>query len=119
MNFLTSEEDFKLEKLQILYFYASWIPFNKKMILMLNKIEEQNKDIEFLAIDIDTFKNFIVRFGLESLPTIILYKNGEEKKRIIGLVLTSAFRNAVNQTYKDGEKNEKRNEDSASNKENS
>lgn len=102
MFYLTKEQDFKLEKLQILYFYASWIPFHKRISLMLEKIEEKNPEIEFLAIDIDTFKTFIKRFKLESLPTIIMFKNGKESKRVIGLILTSAFRSIVNKIY--GEK---------------
>lgn len=95
MNFLTKESDFQLkEGMQSLYFYAPWMPFHKKMVVMLAKMEEKHKNIEFLAIDVDSFKTFIKRFDLISIPTILLMDNGKEKKRITGLVLTSALRSA-------------------------
>ncbi len=95
MRFLTREDDFRLSsKTQSLYFYAPWIPFHKKMLVMIGKMEEKHKDIEFIAIDTDSFKGLCKRFTVESIPTVLLMKNGIELKRITGLVLTSAFRSA-------------------------
>lgn len=95
MIFLTKESDFQLKEVkQSLYFYAPWMPFHKKMMVMLGKMEEKYKNIEFLAIDTDAFKTFCKRFDITSIPTILLMDNGKEKKRITGLVLTSALKSA-------------------------
>lgn len=95
MQFLTQEEDFKLsDKIQSLYFYASWMPYHKKMLVMIGKMEEKYKDIEFLAIDTDSFKGLCKRFSIDSIPTVLIMKSGSEAKRISGMVLTSAFRSA-------------------------
>jgi len=95
MFFLTKEEDFRINnQIQSLYFYASWMPYHKKMMIMLDKMEEKNKNIEFIAIDTDHFKVLCKRFNIDSIPTVLLLKNGKELKRITGLVLTSAFRSA-------------------------
>lgn len=96
MLFVTSEPEIKLEEsFQGLYFYASWMPYHKKMLLMIDKIEDKFKNIKFMAIDIDHFKNQCVRFNIDSIPTVIILDNGKEVKRINGMVLTSAFKSAV------------------------
>lgn len=95
MKFLTQEEDFKIvPKIQSLYFYASWIPFHKRMLVMIGKMEDKYKNIEFTAIDTDHFKGLCKRFNIESIPTVLILKDGQELKRITGLVMTSAFRSA-------------------------
>ena len=93
MLFATSESEILLDtSLQGIYFYASWVPYHKKMHLMINKMEDKFKNIKFIAVDVDYFINQRIRFKVNSIPTIILLKNGEEIKRINGLILTSAFR---------------------------
>lgn len=96
MLFVTSESEIKLEdSFQGLYFYASWMPYHKKMLVMIDKMEDKFKNIKFMAIDIDSFKNQVIRFNIDSIPTVIILDNGKEVKRINGLVLTSAFKRAV------------------------
>ena len=93
MFFITSETDLVLQdKIQSLYFYASWMPYHKKMLVMLGKMEEKYPNIDFIGIDIDFFKTFIKRFKIDSIPTVLLLNNGKEMKRLNGLVLTSAIK---------------------------
>jgi thiol-disulfide isomerase/thioredoxin len=92
MDFITQENEIQMDlPLQALYFYALWIPFNKKFITMIDKMEKKY-DIPFCAIDVDQFSNQCKRFDVASIPTVVIFKNGEEIKRITGLVLTSAFK---------------------------
>ena len=94
MIFITREEDLQIDlPLQSLYFYASWMPYHKKFLTMIAKIEEKYK-IPFCAIDVDQFSNQCKRFSIDSVPSILILKEGKEIKRISGLVLTSAFKSA-------------------------
>lgn len=96
MKFISNEQDIKIENnLQAIYFYASWVPFNKKMVSMIQKIEDKYK-IPFLAVDVDFFKNQCKRFDVTSVPTIVVLKNGKEIKKINGLILMSAFKAVFN-----------------------
>jgi thiol-disulfide isomerase/thioredoxin len=93
MFFLLEENDFKIQNgRQALYFYSTWMPFHKKMNSMISKIEQKYKDISFCAIDVDLFKSLTKRFSVTSIPTVIILVNGIEKKRITGIVMTSAFK---------------------------
>lgn len=95
MIFVTQEEEIQLSAgIQAIYFYASWLPFHKKSLVMIDKIEKKHTNVSFLAIDTDHFKNQCKRFSIDSIPTVIIFKNGKEIKRLNGLVLTSAFKAA-------------------------
>jgi thiol-disulfide isomerase/thioredoxin len=91
MIFITQEDEIRLGKTQCIYFYASWMPFHQKMSLMLSLIEAKRKDIDFFAIDVDEFKNQCKRFNIETIPTIIVLKEGKEVKRLAGVVNTKVF----------------------------
>src|ERR1041385_2311779 len=95
MIYALEEPDIQLSAhIQGLYFFATWMPFHKKMEIMISKIEEKYPQVTFLGIDIDSFKNTCKRFNIDSIPSVLIMVNGEEKKRITGLVMTSAFRSA-------------------------
>lgn len=94
MIFITQEEELSLDKAQALYFYATWMPFHKKMMHMIEKIEEKRGDISFFGIDVDYFKGLCRRFEVDSIPSVVIFKDGKEIKRINGLVMTSAFKSA-------------------------
>jgi thioredoxin-like negative regulator of GroEL len=95
MQFITQEEELSMSlPLQALYFYASWMPYHNKFITMISKIEEKYKGISFYAIDVDAFPNQCKRFSVDSIPEVLILKDGKEVKRITGLVLTSAFKSA-------------------------
>ena len=80
--------------LQALYFYAPWMPFHKKFLTMIGKMEEKHKNVTFSAVDVDEFSSQCRRFSIDSIPTVLILKDGKEVKRINGLTLTSAFRSA-------------------------
>jgi thiol-disulfide isomerase/thioredoxin len=95
MKFITSEQELSIGGgLQSLYFYSSWMPYHKKMLIMIDKVQEKHKNIEFIAIDVDHFKGLCKRFSIESIPMVLILKDGAEVKRIAGITLTSAFRSA-------------------------
>lgn len=94
MIFITQDDELNSSSLISLYFYSSWMPYHKKMIIMIDKMEQKYKDIKFLAIDVDHFKGLCKRFNIDSIPTVLIMNNGEELKRIEGMVLTSAFKSA-------------------------
>lgn len=97
MLFITKEEELQIKNgICAIYFYASWVPFHKKMLIMIDKIEQKYQDIKFFAIDVHYFESFRKRFEIDSVPTIVIFKNEQEQKRIIGLILTSAFKSVFN-----------------------
>lgn len=92
MIFITQEEEIHMDvPVQSFYFYTTWMPFNNKLIYVISQIEEQYKDINYLAIDADYFSSQCIRFSITSVPTLLLLKNGKEVTRIEGSVRKHDF----------------------------
>ena len=92
MIFLLDEQDFPGDyKHSVFYFYASWMPFHKKMLVVLNKLEKKYKFLNFYAIDVDNLRKLCKRFSVENLPTVLIMLNGKEKRRITELVSTATI----------------------------
>jgi len=91
MIFIIEEKDIIFNDITCLYFYTSWMPFHKKMISMISKIEEKYK-INFFCIDCDSFRGLVNRYQVSSVPEILIYINNKEEKRLNGLMLFSALK---------------------------
>ena len=97
MLFITEDNEFKVQDgIQGIYFYATWMPFHKKMTLMISKVEEKHNNISFVGVDVDCFRSLTKRFDVKSVPIVLVLSNGSEKKRIEGLVMTSSFKAIFN-----------------------
>ena len=94
MIFISNEEDLVFSKPVVLYFCSSWMPYHKKMIIMIKKMEEEFPDFTYFAINVDQFKQLCKRFSVTEIPTVIIFTESKEQKRITGLPMTSAFRAA-------------------------
>jgi hypothetical protein len=94
MQFLSSEKNFKFEKDTVIYFYSSNINFPiSKLIFNVIDAVEIELNINITCADLFYFKNFHKRFNLTELPTIIVFKNGLETKRITGIPTVDNLRN--------------------------
>ena len=91
MKLKLSSENFKEEVLNsekpvLVDFYADWCgPCNA----MSPVIEELSKELEGKAkvgkINVDENSDIAVEYNVMSIPTLIVFKNGKEEKRLVGL----------------------------------
>lgn len=80
---LGKKEDFEpmINSSKILVdFYAEWCGPCK----MLGPILEQVNEIDVLKINVDEFPDLAAKFGVMSIPTLILFVEGKEIKKEIG-----------------------------------
>ena len=80
---LGKKEDFEpmINSSKILVdFYAEWCGPCK----MLGPILEQINEIDVLKINVDEFPDLAAKFGVMSIPTLILFVEGKEIKKEIG-----------------------------------
>ena len=66
-------------------FWAEWCGPCKMVAPILEEIaDEQGDAIKIAKLNVDDAPDIARRFEVMSIPTMILFKNGEEAKRIVG-----------------------------------
>jgi thioredoxin 1 len=66
-------------------FWAPWCGPCKPVGVILNEIaEEQQELLKIGKVNVDNQKTIAAKYKIKSIPTLILFKNGKEVKRITG-----------------------------------
>lgn len=67
-------------------FWASWCAPCKIMAPILNEVAEMDiEGVKICKFNIEHSQDFANKFKIRSIPTIIVFKNGVEVKRIVGV----------------------------------
>lgn len=67
----------------ILYFTADWCGPCKKVRPIVEEINKESIE-KFMIIDVDTEVDLAKNYNVSSVPTFILFEDGQEVKRSIG-----------------------------------
>lgn len=79
------EEVLKSEKAVLVDFYAEWCGPCKMLAPVIDQIAKENEDIKVAKINVDEAQELAEKYGVMSIPTLVVIKNGEEIKRQVGL----------------------------------
>ncbi len=82
IKYLEKEGDFNnlIQNRVLVDFYADWCGPCKR----LGTILEEINDIDILKVNVDLFQNISNKYGVMSIPTIIIFDKGNEIKKSIG-----------------------------------
>ena len=70
----------------VLDFWATWCgPCRMQGALIDQKIVPEHPEITVLKVNVDEEPALAARFGVMSIPTLILYKDGQMLEQIVGL----------------------------------
>ena len=78
------QEVLQSDKPVLVDFYADWCGPCKMMALVIEEIAEEAADIKVGKLNIDNEMEIAQKYGVMSIPTLIVFKNGEEVKRDLG-----------------------------------
>ena len=73
-------------------FYANWCGPCKMMAPELEKVES---NVKVVKVDVDEFEDLAREYGVMSIPTLILFENGQEIKRTIGFIDRDRIKNFI------------------------
>ncbi len=86
---LTSQ-NFDQEKIKnellLVDFWAEWCGPCKSMHPIFTKMAKEYKTVRFARVNVDNAQNIAMRYGVQSIPTFIMFKNGEVVNTMIGAV---------------------------------
>jgi thioredoxin 1 len=96
-----TEQSFEEEVLQsdkpvIVDFWAEWCgPCHAVSPVLDRIVEERGDDLKLVKVNIDEQPALSQRFGVQSIPTMILFKNGEPAAAAIGAQPKPALEKAL------------------------
>jgi thioredoxin 1 len=78
-------------------FYATWCQPCKVLNPAIESLKGEFKQVTFVDINIEESPSEVSKYGVVSVPTVIVEKEGEIKSRFTGLQPRTAFSNAIKQ----------------------
>ena len=81
------EEVLKNSKPVVIDFWAPWCGPCRKLTPMLDEIAgEFETDVKFVKINTDENLETAQKYSVSGLPTILIFKDGEPKERLVGMM---------------------------------
>ncbi len=65
-------------------FTAAWCPPCRVMKPILAELDAERDDVRVVQLDVDTDQRTAAEYGVLSMPTFILFRDGREVKRLVG-----------------------------------
>lgn len=65
--------------------WASWCFPCRQLTPIFEELSKEIKDVKFLKLNVDDNPDVAESYGVMGIPTLILFNNGKEVKRIVGV----------------------------------
>ena len=89
------QEVLNSEKTVLIDFYADWCAPCKMLSGVVEQFASENDDIKVVKINVDDEQNLAIEYGVMSIPTLVVIRNGEEINRSVGLLSKDDILNLV------------------------
>ena len=92
------EEVLKSEKPVLVDFWATWCGPCRMLAPVIEQIAEEKADtLKVGKLNVDDVPELAQQFGVMSIPTLVLLKDGQEAARTVGLMPKAALEDFINQ----------------------
>ncbi len=64
--------------------FANWCGPCKMLGPILEELSNEKKDYSFYKVDVDNDEDLAREFGVMSIPTLLIFENGELREKLVG-----------------------------------
>ena len=76
-------------------FFATWCGPCKMLAPVLEEVAQELPTVTFAKVDVDQENALAMQYGVQSIPTLIVFKNGQPVNRQMGFVPYEALENML------------------------
>jgi thioredoxin 1 len=97
LNKSNVEEALKQKKVTVLDFWAPWCGPCRMLGPIIDELSNDNsgKDVTIAKINVEESQELALKYGVRGIPTVIIFKNGEEQTRKVGVASKSEFQTII------------------------
>lgn len=77
------------------YFWAVWCPPCKRIAPVLTELGEEMPDVNIAKINVDENPETASQYGIMSIPTLLVFQNGQAVDRVVGFQSKEALKNLL------------------------
>ena len=86
-----NNDNFEKEVLQsdkkvLVDFYADWCGPCKMLSPIIDEVAKEYEGDKFVKLNIDEEQYLAIKYNVMSIPTLVIFNNGQEIKRSVGLI---------------------------------
>jgi len=84
------------EKPVLVDFWAEWCGPCRLVAPVLDELATEKQGVRIAKVNVDQNQELAVKFQVSSIPTFVLFKNGQVADRMLGAMPKSAFEDFIN-----------------------
>ena len=81
--------------MKVLDFYADWCGPCQMMKPIIEQVEKEHPEVEFEAINIDEQAELAEKYGVMSIPTLVVMDGEEVKETLVGMKSKAEIEKAI------------------------
>ena len=85
----------KSDKPVLVDFWAVWCGPCQMMAPILHELETEMPDVQIGKVNVDEQMDLARQFRVVSIPTLIIFKNGQEVQRMVGVTSKEELKDAM------------------------
>ena len=85
----------KTDKPVLVDFWAVWCGPCQMMAPILDEVEAEMPDVQIGKVNVDEQMDLARQFRVVSIPTLIIFKNGQEVKRLVGVTSKEELKKSI------------------------
>ena len=100
MEVVITKDNFEAEVLKsdkpvLVDFWAVWCGPCQMMAPILHELETEMPDVQIGKVNVDEQMDLARQFRVVSIPTLIIFKNGQEVQRMVGVTSKEELKDAL------------------------